>query len=121
MRLYTPPATLVLHLNRFAGGAGGKFARLRKNGAAVAVPDRLDVAPFCNAAGLAAAGGRGVYELVAVCEHSGGMGGGHYTATGRTAGDGRWYHFNDESVARAECPARASSAAYVLFYRAAAR
>lgn len=122
LRLYTPPVTLVLHLSRFSGAAGGgggcRFARMVKNAAAVDIPDRLDLAPFCNPAGLAASGSTGVYELAAVSEHSGGMGGGHYTATGRSAGDGRWYSFNDETVARAECPARASGAAYVLFYRA---
>ena len=131
MRLYTPPQTLVVHLKRFSGrsatGAlslgfgsfGGRtsFARMRKNTAAVALAESLNVAPFCNREGLDAAGAAGLYELVAVSEHCGSMGGGHYTATGRVVSDGNWYSFNDSYVSRTACPEGSSSSAYVLFYR----
>lgn len=130
MCLYTPPQTLVLHLKRFSGrsatGAltsfsslGGRtsFARMRKNMAAVDVAEHLRIEAFCNAEGLEAAGVVGLYELVAVSEHCGSMGGGHYTATGRAVSDGSWYSFNDSHVSRAACPTGPSSSAYVLFYR----
>eukprot|EP00808_Paulinella_micropora_P030219 g45117.t1 len=44
-----------------------------------------------------------VYELYAVSNHYGGLGGGHYTAyareeEGQKGGDDKWWHFNDSSV-----------------------
>lgn len=37
-----------------------------------------------------------IYELYAVSNHYGGLGGGHYTAYGKN--NGRWFEFNDSSV-----------------------
>ena len=39
--------------------------------------------------------GAAVYELFAVSNHFGGMGGGHYTAYAKQTDDGRWYCFDD--------------------------
>ncbi|KAI9506609.1 hypothetical protein BX070DRAFT_182278, partial [Coemansia spiralis] len=39
-----------------------------------------------------------VYDLHAVCNHYGGLGGGHYTAYARNPEDGNWYDFNDSHV-----------------------
>ena len=36
------------------------------------------------------------YDLYAVSNHYGGLGGGHYTAYGKN--NGKWYEFNDSSV-----------------------
>jgi hypothetical protein len=58
-----------------------------------------------------------LYDLYAVSEHSGGMGGGHYTAHGINSRTGRWYSFNDSWVSDADEKACKTSAAYVLFYR----
>ena len=131
MCLWTPPLILVIHLKRFSSrSAGGgvlsalsgalsrvpSFARMRKNTTPVDVPEQLDIAPFCNTQGLQTAGIVGLYDLIAISEHSGSMGGGHYTATGRAVSDGKWYEYNDSYVRRAECPAGPSSSAYVLFY-----
>lgn len=57
-----------------------------------------------------------VYNLYAVCNHSGGVMGGHYTAYIKNA-NGRWYHFNDTSVSEIGPMEVVSSKAYVLFYR----
>lgn len=57
-----------------------------------------------------------IYDLIGVSHHSGGMGGGHYTAHCMGA-NGGWYDFNDSVVTRRNPPAEASSSAYVLFYR----
>lgn len=62
-----------------------------------------------------------VYQLVAISHHSGSLEGGHYTASARAASDGSWYSFNDSSVRRDAKPGGASSSAYVLVYRLAAR
>ena len=57
------------------------------------------------------------YDLYAVSEHSGGLGGGHYTATARDDATGVWYHYNDSVVLKAEAEGLVTSQAYVLFYK----
>jgi ubiquitin carboxyl-terminal hydrolase 8 len=57
------------------------------------------------------------YELYGVCNHSGGVMGGHYTAYVKNA-NGKWYHFNDTNVSEvALMDSIVSPKAYVLFYR----
>ena len=54
-----------------------------------------------------------IYDLYAVSIHSGGLGGGHYTAVAKVRDS--WYGFNDSYVgsgADASTPG-----AYVLFYK----
>ena len=58
-----------------------------------------------------------VYELYGVCNHSGGVLGGHYTSYVKNA-NGKWYHFNDTSVSEVGLvESIISPKAYVLFYR----
>jgi len=58
-----------------------------------------------------------VYDLYGVCNHSGGVMGGHYTAYVKNA-NGKWYHFNDTIVSEVSVPEQIiSPKAYVLFYR----
>ena len=57
------------------------------------------------------------YDLYGVCNHSGGVMGGHYTAYVKNA-NGKWYHFNDASVSEVGIiDSIISPKAYVLFYR----
>ncbi len=59
-----------------------------------------------------------IYDLYAVSNHMGGLGGGHYTAYAKNLNDGQWYLFDDafvEAVRDAERQVKGSSA-YVLFY-----
>ena len=57
------------------------------------------------------------YDLYGVCNHSGGVMGGHYTAYVKNA-NGKWYHFNDTSVSEVgNLESIISPKAYVLFYR----
>jgi len=57
------------------------------------------------------------YELYGVCNHSGSVMGGHYTAYVKNA-NGKWYHFNDTSVSEIGInDSIISTKAYVLFYR----
>lgn len=57
------------------------------------------------------------YELYGVCNHSGGVMGGHYTAYIKNA-NGKWYHFNDTIVSEVGLnESIISPKAYVLFYR----
>jgi len=57
------------------------------------------------------------YELFGVCNHGGGVSGGHYTSFVKNA-NGKWYHFNDTSVTIVEHDKTiVSPKAYCLFYR----
>jgi len=57
------------------------------------------------------------YELYAVCNHSGGVQGGHYTAYIKNA-NGKWYHFNDTAISEVgTAEGIITPKAYVLFYR----
>ena len=57
-----------------------------------------------------------VYDLYAVSNHYGGLGGGHYTAYCQMP-DSTWYTFDDSSVTEMNPEGVKSPAAYVLFYR----
>ncbi|KAF8071039.1 Usp2 [Scenedesmus sp. PABB004] len=136
LRVWAPPRLLVLSLKRFSdggsaggaprwaglglGGAGGSgFGSLTKNDTPVRVDAArpLDLAPFVSPAALAAGAARGAaplrYELAAVSQHAGCLGGGHYEAVGRAARGG-WRRFNDSAVSAERAPAGASAAHYVL-------
>lgn len=58
-----------------------------------------------------------IYDLYAVSEHSGGLGGGHYTAKCCNFIDNCWYDFNDSSVTPTTAEKSVSPQAYVLFYK----
>lgn len=57
------------------------------------------------------------YDLFAVSNHFGGMGGGHYTAYGLSPIKRQWFDYNDSSVRVANTSDIVSEAAYLLFYR----
>jgi ubiquitin C-terminal hydrolase len=58
-----------------------------------------------------------VYDLYGVCNHSGSVMGGHYTAFVKNA-NGKWYHFNDTSVSEVVMTKQIiSPKAYCFFYR----
>nr|XP_005303573.1 ubiquitin carboxyl-terminal hydrolase 4-like [Chrysemys picta bellii] len=58
-----------------------------------------------------------VYDLIAVSNHYGAMGVGHYTAYAKNKVNGRWYYFDDSSVSMASEDQIVTKAAYVLFYQ----
>ncbi|XP_060679600.1 ubiquitin carboxyl-terminal hydrolase 21-like [Hemiscyllium ocellatum] len=101
------PKILVLHLNRFS------FSRyaIRKSTAHVEFPlDGLSLRQFA-----ADKAGNPVYDLYAVCNHTGTVNGGHYTAYCRSGG--RWHVYNDSRVSLIQENQVVSSEAYVLFYQ----
>jgi ubiquitin C-terminal hydrolase len=57
-----------------------------------------------------------VYDLFGVCNHGGGVQGGHYTAYIKNA-NGKWYDFNDTSVNEVSPDKIISPRSYCLFYR----
>ena len=58
-----------------------------------------------------------IYDLYGVCNHSGSVQGGHYTAFVKNANN-KWYHYNDTSVSEVSVPSQIiSPKAYCFFYR----
>lgn len=57
------------------------------------------------------------YDLYAVCNHHGGMHGGHYTAYCRNSVDGEWYSYDDSSVDLVPKEEVCTRGAYILFYQ----
>ena len=58
-----------------------------------------------------------VYDLYAVCNHSGSSLGGHYTSFVKNA-NGKWYHYNDTTVSEVSLTQQIKSPkAYCFFYR----
>jgi ubiquitin carboxyl-terminal hydrolase 4/11/15 len=55
------------------------------------------------------------YELYAVSNHYGSLGGGHYTAYAKN--DGKWFDFNDSSVRGMSEDGVQGEGAYILFYK----
>uniref|UniRef100_A0AAY4DXB5 Ubiquitin carboxyl-terminal hydrolase n=1 Tax=Denticeps clupeoides TaxID=299321 RepID=A0AAY4DXB5_9TELE len=108
--LWSLPRILVVHLKRFSYNRCWRD----KLDTVVDFPIRdLSMSEFvCDPKA-----GPYVYDLVAVSNHYGGMGGGHYTAYAKNKCDGKWYYFDDSSVSSASEDQIVTKAAYVLFYQ----
>uniref|UniRef100_A0A671VRF9 Ubiquitin carboxyl-terminal hydrolase n=1 Tax=Sparus aurata TaxID=8175 RepID=A0A671VRF9_SPAAU len=108
--LWSLPRILVVHLKRFSYNRCWRD----KLDTVVDFPIRdLNMSEFvCDPKA-----GPYTYDLIAVSNHYGGMGGGHYTAYGKNKVDGKWYYFDDSSVSSATEDQIVTKAAYVLFYQ----
>ncbi|KAK5174694.1 uncharacterized protein LTR77_001776 [Saxophila tyrrhenica] len=112
LEIWTMPDILVVHLKRF----GGNRSFRDKIDTLVDYP--LEGLDMTQRVGLKEEGKEYVYDLFAVDNHFGGLGGGHYTAYARNFFDEVWYDYNDSSCSRMnEDRAQSSAAAYLLFYR----
>ncbi|RAL13841.1 putative ubiquitin-specific protease UBP12 [Aspergillus homomorphus CBS 101889] len=110
--LWKTPDILVMHLKRFSASRGFR--------------DKLDVLVDFPVEGLDMSGrveapedGKSlIYDLFAVDNHYGGLGGGHYTAYAKNFMTGQWNEYNDSSVSRPLDPQSVvTPSAYLLFYR----
>ncbi|KPP63921.1 ubiquitin carboxyl-terminal hydrolase 4-like, partial [Scleropages formosus] len=108
--LWCLPRILVVHLKRFSYNRCWRD----KLDTVVDFPIRdLNMSEFvCDPKA-----GPYIYDLIAVSNHYGGMGGGHYTAYCKNKIDGKWYYFDDSSVSSATEDQIVTKAAYVLFYQ----
>ena len=57
-----------------------------------------------------------IYELYGICNHSGNVFGGHYTAFIKNANN-KWYHFNDTNITELKKEKIKTNKAYCFFYR----
>ena len=87
LEIWTAPDILVIHLKRFSQNRVFR--------------DKVDVLVDFPVEGLDLNGKVGepegkdnIYDLIAVDNHYGGLGGGHYTAFAKNFFDGRWYDYN---------------------------
>ena len=101
------PELLIITLKRFSNA-------MRKNKCLVDFPlEDLDLSPYV----VGYDSDSYVYDLYGVCNHSGGVLGGHYTSFIRNA-NGRWYHYNDTHVSAVQNDSQIKSPlAYCFFYR----
>ncbi|KAM6062120.1 ubiquitin carboxyl-terminal hydrolase 4 isoform 4-T4 [Chlamydotis macqueenii] len=108
--LWSLPRILVVHLKRFS------YSRYWRDklDTVVEFPIRgLNMSEFvCDPTA-----GSYVYDLIAVSNHYGAMGVGHYTAYAKNKVNGKWYYFDDSSVSVASEDQIVTKAAYVLFYQ----
>ncbi|KAG2270226.1 hypothetical protein Bca52824_064781 [Brassica carinata] len=108
--LWKLPEILVVHLKRFT------YSRFLKNKIDTLVNfpiHDLDLSKYVmNKDGQSC-----LYELYAVSNHYGGMGGGHYTACAKLMDENKWYDFDDSRVSPVDESEIKTSAAYVLFYQ----
>jgi len=108
--LYMLPDVLIIHLKRFSYDRHWR----EKIDSYVDFPtENLDMSKWvvCDAEKKDA-----TYNLYAVSNHYGGLGGGHYTAFAKNLLDDKWYNLDDSSVTPVDKESVKTSAAYVLFY-----
>lgn len=106
------PNNLIIHLKRFS------YSRLHRDKLNVLVEfpiENLDMSPYVlhnpNNESF-------VYDLIAVSNHYGELGAGHYTAYGKNFQSNNWYLFDDYSVTPIGDKNKVmTKAAYVLFYQ----
>ncbi|KAJ4951929.1 hypothetical protein NE237_028761 [Protea cynaroides] len=110
--LWRLPEILVVHLKRFS------YSRYLKNKLDTLVNfpiHNLDLSKYVKSKGTAHQSL--VYELYAISNHYGGLGGGHYSAYAKLIDEERWYHFDDSHVSLVNEDEIRTSAGYVLFYQ----
>ncbi|KAL8582060.1 hypothetical protein ACOMHN_028041 [Nucella lapillus] len=109
--LWSLPGYLIIHLKRFSYN---RYWR-DKIDALVEFPTRgLDLRQYILNSDNHDVN---VYDLIAVTNHYGGLGGGHYTAFAQNKDDGEWYYFDDSTVSSSSEESVVTKAAYVLVYK----
>lgn len=92
LELWKTPDILVMHLKRFSS-SGYKRDKLD-----VLVKFPLENLDLSSRVVETEEGKEEIYDLIAVDDHWGGMGGGHYTAFAKNFVDGEWYEYNGKLI-----------------------
>jgi ubiquitin C-terminal hydrolase len=100
--IYRCAPVLIIHLKRFTDS----FRKIDTN---VEYPLELDLTPYVTKGGH--------YKLIGAVFHSGGLGGGHYTAAALDQVQNKWYNFNDSFATQIDASSAISRSAYILFYQ----
>ena len=86
--LWKSPDILIIHLKRFSASRG------LRDKLDVLVDFPVDGLDLTERVAMKDNGKLAIYDLFAVDNHYGGLGGGHYTAVARNFIDGEWYDYN---------------------------
>ena len=114
--LWSVPDILILHLKRFRYAQSSFFMHRDKIDTLVDFPiEGLDMSRYVIDPEVKK--GDLEYDLFAVSEHSGGLGGGHYTCVVQNAESGKWFSISDSHVSETTSKSAITSQAYVLFYQ----
>ena len=106
MDIWNSADILCIHLKRFKGQGW----RREKLDDFVSFPFDLDISEY-----VLSDQKENQYELYAVSNHMGGLGGGHYTADVKN--ENGWFYMNDSSARKESDKGVVSAKAYVLFYQ----
>ncbi|AOA63771.1 Ubiquitin carboxyl-terminal hydrolase 12 [Komagataella phaffii CBS 7435] len=110
IEIWKTPDILTIHLKRFEN----QRSFSDKIDAVVDFPiEALDMSEYV----VNPETGDEIYDLFAVDNHFGGLGGGHYTSYVKNHIDHKWYYFDDARVSAAEPEQAIKGSAYLLFYR----
>lgn len=90
LEIWTLPDILVVHLKRFGGN------RSFRDKVDLLVDYPIQGLDMTDRVGVKEDGKEYIYDLFAVDNHYGGLGGGHYTAMAKNFYDGQWYDYNGE-------------------------
>lgn len=90
--LWKTPDILVVHLKRFSSSG------YRRDKLDVLVDFPIENLDLTSRVIDKEDGKQEVYDLIAVDDHFGGLGGGHYTAWAKNFVDGNWYNYNGKTT-----------------------
>lgn len=90
--LWKSPDILVIHLKRFSS------SRISRDKIDALIEFPIEALDLTDRVGNKEEGKEQIYDLFAVDNHYGGLGGGHYTAYAKNYEDGKWYHFDGASL-----------------------
>lgn len=88
LEIWTLPDILVVHLKRFGGN------RSFRDKVDLKIDYPIQGLDMTHRVGVKEEGKEYIYDLFAVDNHFGGLGGGHYTAMAKNFNDGEWYDYN---------------------------
>ncbi|XP_033647195.1 ubiquitin carboxyl-terminal hydrolase 15-like [Asterias rubens] len=107
--LWRLPKILVVHLKRFSYT---RFWRDKLDTVVNFPLEDLDMSQYV----INPNDGPYQYDLGAVVNHYGGLGGGHYFSYAKNVKTKQWYNFDDSSVSKVDADSVVTKGAYVLFY-----
>ena len=112
MTVFEAPHKLIIQLKRFNSNSNTRFGGKINN--LINFPlNNLNLTNISNDINKI----KDTYNLYATVNHMGNLGGGHYVANTKNVLDGKWYHFNDNSVNYIDNSSEIiDSSAYILFY-----
>ena len=109
--LWLLPKVLIIQLKRF------NYTRYFRDKIDLLIDCPLRDLDLSQFVGNPAEKAKAKYDLIAVSNHMGGLGGGHYTAHAKNVHDGKWHSFDDSSASSVDENSVISKAAYVLIYQ----